>query len=63
MDAITRSKMQSWLSEVVDQVRASVLFVTHDIEAIYLSDRIYVLTERPAKREEVAIPCLNEQEK
>ena len=50
--------MQSWLSGVADQVKASVLFVTHDIEeAIYLSDRIYVLTERPARvREEVVIP-------
>ncbi len=58
LDAITRSKMQYWLLEVADQVRASVLFITHDIEeAIYLSDRIYVLTERPARvREEVAIP-------
>lgn len=57
LDAITRSNMQSWLLKVVDKVKASVLFITHDIEeAIYLSDRIYVLTERPAKiREEVII--------
>lgn len=57
LDAITRARMQSWLLEVVDRVKASVLFVTHDIEeAIYLSDRIYVLTERPARiKEEVAI--------
>jgi len=57
LDAITRSKMQSWLLEVIEKVKASVLFVTHDIEeAIYLSDRIYVLTERPAQiKEEVAI--------
>lgn len=57
LDAITRLKMQSWLLQVVDKVKASVLFVTHDIEeAIYLSDRIYVLTERPARiREEVSI--------
>jgi ABC-type nitrate/sulfonate/bicarbonate transport system ATPase subunit len=57
LDAISRSKMQSWLLEVIEKVKASVLFVTHDIEeAIYLSDRIYVLTERPARiKEEVAI--------
>ncbi len=57
LDAITRSKMQSWLLQVADKLKASVLFVTHDIEeAIYLSDRIYVLTERPARiREEVPI--------
>ena len=57
LDAITRFKMQSWLLEIADKVKASVLFVTHDIEeAIYLSDRIYVLTERPARiKEEVVI--------
>lgn len=57
LDAITRSRMQSWLLEVAEKVRASILFVTHDIEeAIYLSDRIYVLTERPASiREELTI--------
>lgn len=57
LDAITRSMMQSWLLEIAEKVKASILFVTHDIEeAIYLSDRIYVLTERPASiREEVTI--------
>lgn len=57
LDAITRFKMQSWLLNVVDKLKASVLFVTHDIEeAIYLSDRIYILTERPARiKEEVEI--------
>ena len=58
LDAITRSKMQSWLLEISAKVRTSILFVTHDIEeAIYLSDRIYLLTERPARvKEEVVIP-------
>lgn len=57
LDAITRSKMQSWLLQVMEKVKASVLFITHDIEeAIYLSDRIYVLSARPAKiKEEVNI--------
>ncbi len=65
LDAITRSKMQSWLLQVVDKVKATVLFVTHDIEeAIYLSDRIYVLTERPARiREEVSIPLPKPRER
>jgi ABC-type nitrate/sulfonate/bicarbonate transport system ATPase subunit len=42
---------------VIEEVKASVLFVTHDIEeAVYLSDRIYVLTERPAQiKEEIQI--------
>lgn len=65
LDAITRSKMQTWLMEVIGKIEASVLFVTHDIEeAIYLSDRIYVLTERPAKiKDEVSIPLLKPRER
>lgn len=50
LDAITKSKMQDWLLDILPKLKASVLFITHDIEeAIYLSDRIYVLTERPAQ--------------
>ncbi|MCT4620507.1 MAG: ABC transporter ATP-binding protein [Marinisporobacter sp.] len=50
LDAINRSKMQEWLLKIWHQFKRSVLFITHDIEeAIYLSDRIYVLSERPAK--------------
>jgi ABC-type nitrate/sulfonate/bicarbonate transport system ATPase subunit len=49
LDAITRAKMHQWLLQVLQQLEASVLFITHDIEeAIYLSDRIYILSERPA---------------
>lgn len=57
LDAITRSKMQEWLLQVIEKINTSVLFITHDIEeAVYLSDRIYVLSSRPAKiREEVSI--------
>jgi len=50
LDAITRFKMQNWLLGVLDKLQASILFITHDIEeAIFLSDRIYVLSNRPAK--------------
>ena len=57
LDAITRSKMQTWLLQVIEKIKPSVLFITHDIEeAIYLSDRIYILSERPAQiKEEVQI--------
>lgn len=49
LDAITKRKMQAWLLEVLETLNASVFFITHDIEeAILLSDRIYVLSERPA---------------
>lgn len=49
LDAITRTKMQRWLLEVWDKFRQAVFFITHDIEeALFLSDRVYVLTPRPA---------------
>jgi ABC-type nitrate/sulfonate/bicarbonate transport system ATPase subunit len=50
LDAITRSKIHYWLLNVVKKLNTSILFITHDIEeAILLSDRIYVLSERPAR--------------
>lgn len=49
LDALTRLSMQMWLLDVWQTYKSSVLFVTHDIrEAILLSDRIYVLSSRPA---------------
>jgi ABC-type nitrate/sulfonate/bicarbonate transport system ATPase subunit len=50
LDAITRNKMHMWLLDIWEKYRPTVLFITHDIdEAIFLSDKIYVLTERPAQ--------------
>lgn len=50
LDALTRLSLQMWLLEVWQSVHASVLFITHDVrEAILLSDRIYVLSARPAR--------------
>lgn len=49
LDAITRSKMHSWLLEVIKELKATIIFITHDIEeAVFLSDRIYVLSDKPA---------------
>lgn len=49
LDAITKRRMQHWLLEVFKNLNASILFITHDIdEAIFLSDIIYVFSERPA---------------
>ena len=54
LDAITRRKMQQWLLEIWDKIKASILFITHDIdEAIFLSDRIYLLSKRPAVVKEI----------
>ena len=49
LDALTRSSMQEWLLHLWDSLRKTILFITHDVdEAVLLSDRVYVLTARPA---------------
>jgi ABC-type nitrate/sulfonate/bicarbonate transport system ATPase subunit len=49
LDALTRLSLQVWLLDLWRSYRASVLFITHDVrEAILLSERIYVLSPRPA---------------
>ena len=50
LDSITRESLQDWLLRVGRQAGAGIILVTHDIEeAVFLSDRIYVLSERPGK--------------
>jgi putative hydroxymethylpyrimidine transport system ATP-binding protein len=50
LDALTRDNLQDWMLKIWSGYRQSVLFVTHSIdEAIYLSDRVYVITERPGR--------------
>jgi ABC-type nitrate/sulfonate/bicarbonate transport system ATPase subunit len=60
LDALTRAAMQEWLLAVWTRLRATIILVTHDVdEAVLLSDRVYVLTPRPARiaaTAEVAIP-------
>lgn len=54
LDEFTRLEMQTWLLSVWEKHRRSVLFVTHSIEeAIYLADKIVVLTKRPATVKQV----------
>ena len=49
LDAMTKSGLQDELQQVHQDTRATVVFVTHDIdEAIYLSDRILILDGGPA---------------
>jgi len=48
LDALTRAALQEWLLEIWERLQAAVLFVTHDVEdALWLSDRVYVMTRRP----------------
>lgn len=50
LDALTRNRMQLWLEDMWLRHRWTAMLVTHDIrEAVMLSDRIYVLSPRPAK--------------
>ena len=57
LDAQTRLLMQELLTRVWESHRLTVLFVTHDVEeAVYLSDRVFVMTNRPGRlKDEVPI--------
>ncbi|MDD4237050.1 MAG: ABC transporter ATP-binding protein [Desulfotomaculaceae bacterium] len=58
LDAITKRKMHTWLIQVLGQFQPTVLFITHDVdEALYLCDKIYVLSECPTVvKLEVEVP-------
>jgi ABC-type nitrate/sulfonate/bicarbonate transport system ATPase subunit len=48
LDALTRAMMQRWLLDVWQKYRRTILFITHDVdEAIFLGDRVLVMTARP----------------
>ncbi len=48
LDMLTKGNVHDWYLDVMEKIRLSTLFITHDIdEAILLSDRIYLLTEKP----------------
>ncbi len=54
LDAQTRNIMQAGLIRILDKTDQTIIFVTHSVdEAVYLSDRIVVLTKRPATIKEV----------
>lgn len=58
LDAITRLSMQEWLIDQWIKRQATVLFITHDVEeALFLSDRILLLKNKPVTSiEEIEIP-------
>ncbi|WP_217987780.1 ABC transporter ATP-binding protein [Halomonas salipaludis] len=50
LDSLTRSMMQRWLLEIWRHHERTVLFITHDIdEAIFLGDRVLVMSARPGR--------------
>lgn len=54
LDAQTRDILQSELLRIWEQIKTTVVFVTHSIdEAIFLADRIVVMTARPARVKEI----------
>lgn len=58
LDSQTRFSMQQWLLNVWEQERRTIVFVTHDIdEAIFLADRVIVMSPRPGRiREVIDVP-------
>lgn len=49
LDSITRSNMQQWLLDIKKNMNSTILLITHDVdEAVLLSDRVYVISEKPA---------------
>ncbi len=57
LDTMTKSMIHRWYLDVMQKIDLSTFFITHDIdEAIFLSDRIYILNGSPGQiREEIVI--------
>jgi NitT/TauT family transport system ATP-binding protein len=50
LDALTRDKMNLWLQKVWSEKKKTIIFVTHYVpEAVFLSDRVVVLSPRPGR--------------
>lgn len=58
LDNLTRSSMQEFLTNLWEKEHKTIIFVTHNIEeGIFLGDKVYVLTNRPASvKREYTIP-------
>jgi ABC-type nitrate/sulfonate/bicarbonate transport system ATPase subunit len=50
LDALTRRELQDWLLNLWHRFQQTLIFITHDVEeALYLGDRVIVLSERPGR--------------
>jgi NitT/TauT family transport system ATP-binding protein len=50
LDSITRAQMQEWLAEALRAERRTLVLVTHDVEeALFLADRVLVMSPRPGR--------------
>ncbi|MDE7156988.1 MAG: ABC transporter ATP-binding protein, partial [Lachnospiraceae bacterium] len=65
LDAITRMKLQDDILNISRQEKKTIIFVTHDIEeAVYLADRIVVMTPNPGKiKSIVTVPLKGHRER
>ena len=54
LDAQTRNIMQAQLVKILDKTGTTIIFITHSVdEALFLSDRVVVLSPRPSKIKEI----------
>ena len=59
LDALTRERMNLELLRIWEASRKTVLFITHSIpEAVFLSDRVAIMSPRPGHLDEIANPRL-----
>ena len=50
LDTITKGKIHNWYLDVMEKIKLTTVFITHDInEAILLSDRIYIMAGKPGR--------------
>ena len=65
LDSLTKISLQEWLLDECKKHNKTVLFVTHDVEeAIFLSKKIFVITDRPVTHfEEVVVPLSDERKR
>lgn len=64
LDEFTRFEMQKWLLSIWQEYKRTILFVTHNIdEALFLSDRIIILSSRPATvKKTISVPFTRPRE-
>ncbi|MBR5825777.1 MAG: ABC transporter ATP-binding protein [Clostridia bacterium] len=57
LDTLTKASVHRWYMDIMERIKLSTVFVTHDIdEAVLLSDRVYILSGKPGRiTEEIKI--------